>query len=85
MTNVIDSTETMDMMDMDITETPERRDRTDRLVSVKQAASRLSCSEGAIRKWMTQGKIQRVKVGRLTRIRTQDLDACIRLGLQPQE
>jgi excisionase family DNA binding protein len=55
------------------------------LVSVKDAASRLSCSDAAIWKWIQQGKIQRVKVGRLTRIRTQDLDACVRLGLQPQE
>ena len=57
----------------------------DTLISVKDAATRLSCSTAAIRKWIQQGKFQRVKVGRLTRIRTQDLDACIRLGLQPQE
>lgn len=55
------------------------------LVSVKEAASRLSCSEDAIWKWLKKGKFQRIKVGRLTRIRSQDLDACIRLGLQPQE
>jgi len=55
------------------------------LVSVKEAASRLSCSEDAIWKWLKEGKFQRIKMGRLTRIRTQDLDACIRLGLQPQE
>ncbi len=71
-----------DMATMDMTEGLER---SGRLVSVQQAAARLSCSEGAIRKWLTQGKLQRVKVGKLTRIRTQDLDACIRLGLQPQE
>jgi excisionase family DNA binding protein len=53
------------------------------LVSVKEAAVQLSCSEAAIWKWIQQGKFQRVKVGRLTRIRTQDLDACVRLGLQP--
>jgi excisionase family DNA binding protein len=64
---------------------PDRADGADSLVSVKHAAARLSCSEAAIRKWLTQGKLQRVKVGKLTRIRTQDLDACVRLGLHPQE
>lgn len=57
----------------------------DTLESVKDAASRLSCSEAAIWKWIQQGTFQRVKVGRLTRLRTQDLDACIRLGLQPKK
>lgn len=57
----------------------------DTLVSVKDAASRLSCSEDAIRTWLKQRKFRRVKVGRLTRIRMQEVDACIRLGLQPQE
>lgn len=80
MTNTMDSTDTMEM-----TEGVERAGSAGRLVSVKQAAARLSCSEGAIRKWLTQRKLQRVKVGRLIRIRTQDLDACVRLGLQPQE
>ena len=52
-------------------------------MSVKTAGTRLLCTEDAIRTW--EGKFQRVKVGSSTRIRTQDVDACIRLGLQPQE
>jgi excisionase family DNA binding protein len=52
----------------------------DRLLLVKDAAAQLSCSEAAVRKWLHQGRLQCVKVGRLTRIRHQDLDALIRLG-----
>jgi excisionase family DNA binding protein len=55
----------------------------DKLISVKDAAFRLSCSEASIWKWIQQKRLQKVKVGRLTRIREQDLEACIRLGLQP--
>lgn len=54
----------------------------EKLVSVKEAASRLSCSEDAVWKWLKEGKLQRVKLGRATRIREQDLEAIIRLGLQ---
>jgi excisionase family DNA binding protein len=55
----------------------------DKLISVKEAAARLSCAEASIWKWLGQGKLQRVKVGRLTRIREQDIESIIRLGLQP--
>jgi excisionase family DNA binding protein len=55
----------------------------DKLISVNEAAARLSCSEDAIWKWLRQNRLQRIKIGRLTRIREQDLEACIRLGLQP--
>ena len=55
------------------------------LLSVKEAALRLGCSEAAIWQWIHQGKFQRVKVGSATRIRVQDVEACIRLGLKPQE
>lgn len=53
----------------------------DKLVSVKDAATRLSCSEIILRKWLSKGLIPRVKVGRLTRINEQDLDAVVRVGL----
>jgi excisionase family DNA binding protein len=52
----------------------------DRLFSVKDAAIRLACSEGLLRKLMYQGKLPFVKVGRLSRLREQDLDAWVRIG-----
>ena len=56
----------------------------DRLFSVKDAATRLACSEALLRKWMYAGKLLFVKVGRLSRLREQDLDAWVRLGLAPR-
>lgn len=53
------------------------------LISVKQAAESLGCSEALLRKWLCQGKLPSVKVGRLTRIRQSDLGAWLRFGLQP--
>jgi excisionase family DNA binding protein len=50
----------------------------EQLVSVKEAATLMACSEAAIRKWMTQRLLPRVKVGRLTRLRVTDLEAFIR-------
>jgi excisionase family DNA binding protein len=49
----------------------------DRLLSVREAASMLSCSPAAIRKWMYQRRLPRVKVGRLTRVSIRDLDAFV--------
>ena len=53
----------------------------DGLVSIKDAAQLLACSEAMLRKWIHQRKLPYVKVGRLTRIREEDLNAWIRLGL----
>jgi excisionase family DNA binding protein len=53
----------------------------DSLLSIKEAARRLACSEAMLRKWMYAGKLPFVKVGRLSRIREQDLDAWLRLGM----
>ena len=55
----------------------------DQLVTVKEAAARLACSEIALRKWLSEGTLPFVKVGRLTRIRQSDIEAWMRLGLQP--
>lgn len=55
----------------------------DGLLSVKEAAKQLACSEALLRKWLYQGKLPHVKVGRLTRIRQSDLEAWVRVGLQP--
>lgn len=56
----------------------------DRLFSVKEAATRLACSEALLRKWMYAGRLPYVKVGRLSRLREADLEACMRLGIQPK-
>ncbi len=55
----------------------------DSLLSIKDAAGSLACSEAMLRKWIHQGKLPRVKVGRLTRIRQSDIEAWVRVGLQP--
>ncbi len=52
----------------------------DSLLSIKDAAGSLACSEAVLRKWIHQGKL---KVGRLTRIRQSDIEAWVRVGLQP--
>ena len=51
----------------------------DGLLTIKDAAQRLACSEAMLRKWIHRGKLPTVKVGRLTRIRQQDLDAWVHL------
>lgn len=53
------------------------------LLGVKQAAKALACSEAMLRKWIHEGKLPTVKIGRLTRIRQSDLEAWLRFGLQP--
>ncbi len=40
----------------------------ERLLSVKDAAALLGCSEAAIRRWLSQRKLQTFKVGRLGRV-----------------
>jgi excisionase family DNA binding protein len=53
----------------------------DQLVTVKQAAEALSCSEAAIRKWIYQRRLPALKVGRLTRLRASDLETLLAKGL----
>lgn len=53
----------------------------DQLVTVKQAAQLLACSEAAIRKWLYQRRLPVVKIGRLTRLRLGDLEALVAKGL----
>lgn len=54
----------------------------DELLSIKDAAKCLACSEAMLRKWVYFRRLPTVKVGRLTRIRRSDLDAWLRVGLQ---
>jgi len=54
----------------------------DQLLTVKEAAHRLACTEAAIRKWLYQRRLPAVKVGRLIRLRETDLDAMVARGLR---
>jgi excisionase family DNA binding protein len=53
------------------------------LLSIKDAAKCLACSEAMLRKWLYYRRLPTVKIGRLTRIRRSDLEAWLRVGLQP--
>jgi excisionase family DNA binding protein len=54
-------------------------DRRDRLHSVESAAEFLGgVAVSTLRGWLTQGKLTRVKVGRLTRVREHELVALIK-------
>lgn len=56
---------------------------TDKLITVKQTAERLGCSPETVWKMLRTGKLQRVKLSRrMTRIKEQDIDAVIRVGVQ---
>ena len=56
----------------------------DGLMSIKDAAKLLACSEALLRKWIHERRLPIVKVGRLTRIRERDLEAWVRLGLRAE-
>ena len=51
------------------------------LITVEDAAKRLSCSPAAIRKWLSQRRLRAVKVGRLTRLRLDDIERIASMGL----
>ncbi len=51
------------------------------LLSIKEAARRLACSEAAIRKWIYQRRLPPVKIGRLTRLRAEDVERVASEGL----
>jgi excisionase family DNA binding protein len=49
------------------------------MLSSKQAAEALGCTESAIRRWVSTGKLPAVKVGtRMTRIRESDLEKFVK-------
>jgi excisionase family DNA binding protein len=56
----------------------------EQLLTVKEAAQRLACTEAAIRKWLYQRRLPAVKVGRLVRLREADLEAVIARGVRPR-
>ena len=51
------------------------------LLTLKEASTRLGCTEAMLRKWLHQRRLPYVKVGRLTRLRESDLQAWVRVGL----
>jgi excisionase family DNA binding protein len=54
------------------------------LVDVARAAELLAVEGSTIRKWLSQGRLTRVKVGGCTRIRFAELEAVIANGLPPR-
>jgi excisionase family DNA binding protein len=52
------------------------------LLTIKEAAKLLACSEAMLRKWIYERKLPLVKIGRLTRIRRSDLEGWLRFGLK---
>jgi excisionase family DNA binding protein len=51
------------------------------LLTVKEAATLLSCSEAAIRKWIYQRRLPFRKIGRLVRVRQEDIERVASVGL----
>jgi excisionase family DNA binding protein len=54
-----------------------------KLVTVTEAAQRLSLKPATIRKMIFQRRVPVVKIGRSVRIKEEDLEAIIRRGYQP--
>lgn len=54
------------------------------LVSIRDAAAQLSCSKATVWEWLSEGRLQRVKVGRFTLIRREEIEAIVRLGGRQQ-
>ena len=52
------------------------------LLNVEQAAALATVKPSTIRAWLTQGRLSRVKLGRLTRIMKNDIETLIRRGIQ---
>lgn len=51
------------------------------LLSAEETARALGCSIAAIRKWAYQGRLKRVKVGRLARFQRQEVEKIAADGL----
>jgi excisionase family DNA binding protein len=56
-------------------------DTVERLLTVKEAATLLQVTEAAVRKWVYQRRIPCVKLGRLTRLRREEVEAVMAKGL----
>ena len=56
----------------------------ERLLKVSEVAVILGLGQSTVRRMLWQNRLQRVKVGKSTRIREGDVAAIIRLGTQAQ-
>ena len=55
------------------------------LLTVKDFADALAVTPAAIRKWLYQGRLQAVKLGRSVRLRRRDLDRLVAEGLDTKK
>ena len=53
----------------------------DGLLTTDEVARILGCSEAAVRKWRSQGRLKAVKLGRLVRFRAEDVERIASKGL----
>ncbi len=53
-----------------------------KLLSIAEAAERLNIKEDTLRKWLKEGKIKGIKLGKLWRIREEEIEELIRKGEQ---
>ena len=51
------------------------------LLTIKDFALALAISDAAVRKWLYQGRLEPVKLGRAVRLRRRDLDRLVNEGL----
>ncbi len=51
------------------------------LVTIEEAAAILACTPAAIKRWLFERRLRRVKLGRLTRLRLSDVEAIAEKGL----
>jgi len=58
-----------------------RKDSMEPLLTVREAAQLLRCSEAAVRKWLVQRRLPIVKLGELTRIPSYALNVAAEHGL----
>jgi excisionase family DNA binding protein len=50
------------------------------LLSAREAAVLLGCSEAGVRRWVARGRLRGIRVGRALRIAKSDLDAIVARG-----
>jgi excisionase family DNA binding protein len=53
------------------------------LMNVREFAKCLGITTSCVRRWLLEGKIAKVKLGRLVRIPSEERERLIREGLQP--
>ena len=57
--------------------------RREGLLTVDEAAEVLNVSEACIRRWILEAKITTVKLGRLVRVPSSEIDRLVEDGLRP--